>query len=345
METLYSKLHDKYIKLKIKKLSDLDQLSKEQEVKFMNYLTAAEELIEHLKNENDQLQGRVDVLRSEVCTIRVAIDQKVAEYQRLLVEESKKNEALSEEVEKLRKMQQERTFGDLNNNSKVMAEDSQFRTTSNSSSRRTIRKRMQQERTSGDLNDNSKAIAEDDQFGAISSSPYRGMTRKRDKQDELEKEARIKSCKNSDGNFVARESAQNFFKETAPGKLLECSTKTNDQSGLQKSGHWLIQALFEYALGMKLSADHQTGQICLSALHLSSGYSFGLTWISKAAEEEAELLYHVVSLGTFERVAPEWMREDIMFSPTMCPLFFERVSRVIKLNHQVPLRAKIILAS
>ncbi|KAJ7950775.1 putative Leucine-rich receptor-like kinase family protein [Quillaja saponaria] len=28
-------------------------------------------------------------------------------------------------------------------------------------------------------------------------------------------------------------------------------------------------------------------------------------------------MYHVLSLGTFERVAPEWMREDIMFSTTM----------------------------
>ena len=63
------------------------------------------------------------------------------------------------------------------------------------------------------------------------------------------------------------------------------------------------------------------------------GYSFTLTWISKAPGEEAELLYHVLSLGTFERVAPEWMREDIMFSPTMCPIFFERVSHVIKLNN------------
>ncbi|OIV92552.1 hypothetical protein TanjilG_02315 [Lupinus angustifolius] len=152
---------------------------------------------------------------------------------------------------------------------------------------------MQQEGTSGDLNDNSKVIAEDDLFGAISNSPSRGMTRKHSKRDELENEARFKSCGNSDGNSVARESAQSFCKETASGKLLECSTKTNDQS--------VTVGLF------KLFSDHQTQQLCLSALHLSS--------------------------GTFERVASEWMREDIMFSPYMCPVFFERVSRVIKLNH------------
>jgi len=63
------------------------------------------------------------------------------------------------------------------------------------------------------------------------------------------------------------------------------------------------------------------------------GYSFSLSWICKAPEEEAELMYHALSLGTFERLAPEWMREDIVFSPSMCPIFFERVSRVMKLNH------------
>ncbi|KAE9595243.1 hypothetical protein Lal_00018824 [Lupinus albus] len=329
MEALYPKLYAKYTKLKATKLSELDQLSKEQEIKFMNYLTASEELIEHLKSENDKLHEELNELRSEVGLIRIARDKKVAEYQKLLMEESKKNEALSEEVEKLRKLQQERTSGDLNNN-KVMAEDDQFRATSNSSSRRMTRKRMQQERTSGNLNDNSKVIAENDHFGSISNTP----SRRHSKQNELEKEARFISYENSEGSGVARESTENFCKDTTSGKLLEFSTEANDQSGLPKTdnGNWLIQALFEYALGMKLSTDHQTGQICLSALHQSSGYSFTLTWICKSPEEEAELLYHVLSLGTFERVAPEWMREDIMFSPTMCPIFFERVSRVIKMN-------------
>jgi len=44
---------------------------------------------------------------------------------------------------------------------------------------------------------------------------------------------------------------------------------------LQESGHdnWLIHVLFEYALGMKLSIIDQSGQMCLSALHQSSGNS------------------------------------------------------------------------
>lgn len=63
-----------------------------------------------------------------------------------------------------------------------------------------------------------------------------------------------------------------------------------------------------------------------------AGYSFSLTWVNQAAGEEVELLYQVQSLGTFERVAPGWMREVLMFGTSMCPVFFERVSRVIKLH-------------
>ncbi|KAK7394880.1 hypothetical protein VNO78_15421 [Psophocarpus tetragonolobus] len=293
MEILYSKLYDKYTKLKSKKLSDLDKINKEQEVKFLNFLSAAEDFIEHCKSEKEELLGQVNELRTELASLRAAKDKELADYQMLLMKEREKNEDLTEEVGKLLMLHQEGTSRDLNNNSKIMTVDDQFK--ANSSVKR---------------------------------------TRKRTRQIALEKDARSISFENDEGNSAERESMQNTCKETASGK---CSTKVNDQSGidLQESGHgnWLIQVLFEYALGMKLSTDYQTGRICLSALHQSSGYSFSLSWISKSpGEDEAELLYHVISLGTFERVAPEWMREDIMFSPSMCPIFFERVSRVIKLN-------------
>lgn len=60
-----------------------------------------------------------------------------------------------------------------------------------------------------------------------------------------------------------------------------------------------------------------------------AGYSFDLTWVNKPSPG-GELLYNVSSLGTFVNVAPAWMREVIIFSVSMCPVFFERVSRVIK---------------
>lgn len=61
-----------------------------------------------------------------------------------------------------------------------------------------------------------------------------------------------------------------------------------------------------------------------------AGYSFSLTFVNSKAGE-VELLYRVLSLGTFERVAPEWMKEEVLrFSTRMCPVFFQRVSHVIK---------------
>lgn len=61
---------------------------------------------------------------------------------------------------------------------------------------------------------------------------------------------------------------------------------------------------------------------------LLAGYRFSLTWIQHEGGE-GELMYHVSSLGTLERVAVDWMKEDMMFSTAMCHVFFERVSRVV----------------
>ncbi|RRT55462.1 hypothetical protein B296_00010600, partial [Ensete ventricosum] len=57
-------------------------------------------------------------------------------------------------------------------------------------------------------------------------------------------------------------------------------------------------------------------------------FNFSLTWIQHEGGE-GELMYRVSSLGTLERVAVEWMKEDMMFTTAMCRVFFERVSRVV----------------
>lgn len=64
-----------------------------------------------------------------------------------------------------------------------------------------------------------------------------------------------------------------------------------------------------------------------------TGYSFSLTWDDEKASGEVELMYTVQSLGTYERVAPEWMREIIKFSPSMCPVFFNRIARFVDVHH------------
>lgn len=108
----------------------------------------------------------------------------------------------------------------------------------------------------------------------------------------------------------------------------QCCRSSNDSG----SCNCLFQVLVECFTGMQVSVVRQSDGVGICALHQSSGYSFELTWV-KAGTDETQLLYQVSSLGTFDKIAPEWMREAIIFSMNMCPKFFQRVSRVIKLKH------------
>ncbi|WJX28741.1 hypothetical protein P8452_17423 [Trifolium repens] len=90
MESLYKKLYSKYTTLKTNKLSELEDLNKEQELKFLNFVSAAEELIDHLRSENDKLHGKINDLGNELNSVRLAKDKQLVDHQRLLMEESKK---------------------------------------------------------------------------------------------------------------------------------------------------------------------------------------------------------------------------------------------------------------
>lgn len=59
------------------------------------------------------------------------------------------------------------------------------------------------------------------------------------------------------------------------------------------------------------------------------GYNFTLTWLEQP--DGGEWAYKYSSLGTLEKVALEWMKvQDVRFTMTMCPVFFQRISRLIK---------------
>ncbi|KAL3824966.1 hypothetical protein ACJIZ3_020995 [Penstemon smallii] len=108
-------------------------------------------------------------------------------------------------------------------------------------------------------------------------------------------------------------------------KIYSSGGDSNDTSSV----NCVFQYLIEFLVGMKISPLAPSNELCILAHHQSSGYSFTLTWITNS-RGETELIYRVLSLGTFERVAPEWMKETLMFSTSMCSIFFDRVSRVIK---------------
>ncbi|GAB4856005.1 hypothetical protein Ancab_024644 [Ancistrocladus abbreviatus] len=297
MEALYMKLYEKYTRLKGKKDSEIDQVNRDQEVKFMNYTIAADNLIEQVKSENDRLKANIDDLRNEVASLRSAKDQQYADYEKRLLEERQSNQRLSVEIKKLQDLQREglcyRSASDRNENPHL-------------STPLCI-----------------ELVATEHQ----SNEPTR--SRKRGKRSEQYKVAAGNQSVLRQGHHT-REVSVDLSRETTSCvglHLPECCRRNVNDGGLDKC---LFHGLLESLIGMRVSILNESEGLCISAVHQSSGYSFSLTWVEKASMEEAELLYRVSTLGTFEKVAPEWMREVLLFSISMCPIFFERVSRVIK---------------
>ncbi|XP_058107160.1 uncharacterized protein LOC131250832 isoform X4 [Magnolia sinica] len=62
MQLLYSKLHDKYTELKMRKESEIEQYNREQKSKFMNYISAKElsEEVERLRNLLQEKSDSID---------------------------------------------------------------------------------------------------------------------------------------------------------------------------------------------------------------------------------------------------------------------------------------------
>ncbi|KAL3628966.1 hypothetical protein CASFOL_028012 [Castilleja foliolosa] len=104
METLYSKLYDKYTKLKKERESEFDKLNYDQEVKFLNFVAAADEALKHYKSENEKLNGQVDELTREL-ELRASNDEQHIHYKKLLMEEKLKNNQLAEEIARLQKLE------------------------------------------------------------------------------------------------------------------------------------------------------------------------------------------------------------------------------------------------
>ncbi|KAA8549833.1 hypothetical protein F0562_001517 [Nyssa sinensis] len=311
MEALYAKLYDKYNRLKTKKWLEMDEINREQEVKFLNCVSASDELIELLRNENDKLRAQIDDLRKEVDSNRSAKHEQYAEYQKLLTEEYQKNKKLSEEIERLQNLEREGLC--------CSAKDD-------------------------DIENGQQSLSGG---GQIVSDTFNGLTgkmaRKRSRHSGTVTEVAVGPCASDQfGHTAVIESANDLSKRTMSNGALsnihlpDCCRRKIDNSGsgadVASPTSCVFQDLVEYLVGMKVSTITQNDGICISASHPSSGYAFSLTWKNKSCGEEAELLYRVLSLGTFERVAPEWMKEALKFSSRMCPIFFERVYRVIKLS-------------
>lgn len=292
------KLYEKYSKLKSAKDRELDQVNQEQEIKFLQFQAAADDLTEHLTTEVMTLSANIDELREEIVKLRSAKDRQYDEFQQKLMEEKQKNRELSAEVEQLRHLQQERPFSGnrIDQHEEQNASSSQrspavSRAQFNETPMRVTRKRA---RLSMDT---------DSAINSGSPGPREHSAKKRLHFDQPKRDA--------SNSYVQPQCCQSNIDNEGPCKCL-------------------FQNFVECLIGMKVSIANQPEGRCIHAVH-QSGYSFNLTWVSNASLD-GELLYRVTSLGTLVNVAPEWMREFIIFSMSMCPVFFERISRIIKLQ-------------
>ncbi|TMX00167.1 hypothetical protein EJD97_001288 [Solanum chilense] len=297
MEALYSKLYSKYAKLKKEKDTSMENLNREQEEKFVNYVAAADAVIDHLRSETDRLKEQVNELRSEMTSMRSANDEEMIQYQKLLMEENLKNKELRDEIQRLQQLDQQGTCFSASNDKgkrRQIITDGDFLPDALDDSTITNKKHCRQ----------SLLIVQD----THTPSPMEELPNR------------------------LEQPSTSSYKYTKPACCRRNVDISGDSAADISPALCIFQDLVQWLVGMKFFAVTENEELCISAFHESSGLSFSLT-LTKNASAEPELVYRVLSLGTFERVAPEWMRDTIMFSPNMCPLFFQRVSRVIKLSY------------
>nr|GEX38366.1 putative titan9 [Tanacetum cinerariifolium] len=286
METLYSKLYNKYTILKSKKDSEFEQLNLDQEEKFKSYVSEADVLINFLISEKDKLHEEIGNLREEVASIRDAKDKEQEKYEKILTEENQKNKELLEEIERLHKKG------------------------SHSSS-------------SGDLLAIEHVSGSPLSSGRTKTSTNRKRHRNGEKEVEVSPSVGGQHDHTLPGQSVITFDEENIFSGpfSNANQPTCCRQRLDPSANASDSRICMFQELVECLLDLKFSVPTQTDDnIIISAVHESSGYSFSLGWVKNAAGEE-ELMYRVSSLGTFERVAPEWMRDVMLFNlPTFAML-------------------------
>ncbi|KAL4189710.1 hypothetical protein AMTRI_Chr08g166750 [Amborella trichopoda] len=321
MDVMYSKLHEKYTKLKARKFSELEHYVQEQNKKFLNYVAAAEDLMEQLKRENERLQAQVDELRALMSPDGSdSVEHKYAECLDLLMAESEKKKKLYEELERLRNLLEKQTpcgVDDDGHGTKKRKSRSARDLQGSKILSRCGDEHGTKKRKSGSSRDlrGSEGFATQAEAINITQTP----NVREDCMGSFEPGVLCKSTTSINGG---KENWQIGCRE-------EKMTGTGDEVTNSHHANNLFQMLLECLAGMSFSIVNKREDVELSVLHQASGYSFSLTWVSSGEETEAELLYRLLSLGTLERVAPEWMREEeIIFSTSMCRLFFKKILQV-----------------
>eukprot|EP01018_Ginkgo_biloba_P013712 Gb_30201 [translate_table: standard] len=352
MQKLYSKLHAKYQKLKARRHEDIEAYIAEQNRKFTAYVNAAEELLEHLRSDNSRLRLQANEANSAMALNRARLlERKNAECQNDLLVERSKSLELIKEVKRLQQLLSEQStmHKHVQNNNKLCQNNNQLCQNSSTqcfsvsegkyccSQEKSVV--LEPERQEG-IADLSISGLEDISKYCLSNPTLKDAMVQTEKIDNVSHSSFV------EGIAIAENPESRLLCNTAINRAANNANQVDNQIGndmiKDSSGERtnvglvrtqsFFQTLLQCMVGLKFSIADEGKQLQMLILHQPSGYSFKLKCLSSENDptfkEKGELLYHVVSLGTLQKIAPEWMKEEIVFSMGQVDLFFERILQV-----------------
>lgn len=330
IEKNYSKLHAKYRKLKARKLDEVDAHMGQQAKKFNAYISAAEALLEHLRNDNSRLRSEAD---ESVALNRVRIlEHQNAECQSDLLEERSKNLALLKEVKRLEQL----LLDQENMNKQAQNRNQQSQDISTQSFSFTEKSAVLHPET-------HEAIAELSCAGLHKLSKNPTSFKEAMVETELIENICYNCCSKCHA-IIEEPRSRQICNKSASGTEGSCSLSqgdipvledtckgySNNVSCMRENG--LFQMLLQCMLGLQFSTVNARDWLEVLVLHESSGFSFKLKYLSSEGNiklrENGQILYCSVSLGTLQKIAPDWMKEEIVFSMGQANLFFDRILQV-----------------
>lgn len=347
----YSKLHTKYKELKARKVDDVEAYIEEQNKKFTAYVNAAEELLEHLRNENNHLRSEVNEVNSMLALNRVRqLEHKNAVCQNDLLVERSKNLALIKEVKRLRLLlseQENMSKQDQSNNLSCQENSTQcfsfYEGTHSFSQEKSVVLQPEGHESIVDL-----SCTGSDTF--LKRFPSYSRLKEASVQTEMDQNISLSCClerkatvEEQEKRLLCNEAARKSTQVSSQVDFEYAITQVDKRSredivkgdaaneGCVRANR-LFQTLLQCMVGLKFTIAEEGNQLQLSILQESSGYSFKLKCLSVEDDphfgENGELLYQTVSLGTLQKIAPAWMKEDIIFSVGQVNIFFDRILQV-----------------
>ncbi|KAH9329593.1 hypothetical protein KI387_001701 [Taxus chinensis] len=335
MHEAYSKLHAKYRKFKAGKLDGFEAYIEQQTEKFNTYISVAEGLLEHLRNDNNRL--RLEANESTALNRVRLLEHQNAECQSDLLVERSKNLALLKEVKRL-----ERLLSDRKNMNKLAQNTNQ---------------QCQDASTQSFPSSEKSVVLQPERHEATVDLSRSGLQRLSKNCTSKEAMVQTEVIKNTVDNFclqsqVTLEEPENSLICNGPArgmatifsqadvcaptqgdKLIPEDTLKGDSSNVgcaRETG--LFQMILQCTLGLQFSIVTEGDELEVLALHESSGFSFTLKCLSAEDDPKLkknwQLLYCCVSLGTLRKIAPDWMKEEIVFSIGQVNLFFGRILQV-----------------